>query len=133
MIMNEEVLVAVKNLCDLMKNDPRYVAVNEAGRAYSENPEISTLLIEYQAQQTALTELYAKDERDDSIIDAIQGRLNEIYTAIIENPLYVAFKEASDEYEAYYKAIYEEMEFHLTGKRPNSGCTHDCSTCSGCH
>lgn len=133
MIMNEEVLVAVKNLCDLMKNDPRYVAVNEAGKAYSENPEISTLLIEYQAQQTALTELYAKDERDDSIIDAIQGRLNEIYTAIIENPLYVAFKEASDEYEAYYKAIYEEMEFHLTGKRPNSGCTHDCSTCSGCH
>ena len=133
MIMNEEVLVAVKNLCDLMKADPRYVAVNEAGRAYSENPEISTLLIEYQAQQTALTELYAKDERDDGIIDAIQGRLNEIYTAIIENPLYVAFKEASDEYEAYYKAIYEEMEFHLTGKRPNSGCTHDCSTCSGCH
>ena len=133
MIMNEEVLVAVKNLCDLMKNDPRYVAVNEAGKAYSENPEISTLLIEYQAQQTALTELYAKDERDDGIIDAIQGRLNEIYTAIIENPLYVAFKEASDEYEAYYKAIHEEMEFHLTGKRPNSGCTHDCSTCSGCH
>ncbi len=133
MIMNEAVLVAVKNLCDLMKEDPRYVAVNEAGKAYSENPEISTLLIEYQAQQTALTELYAKDERDDSIIDAIQGRLNEIYTAIIENPLYVAFKEASDEYEAYYKAIYEEMEFHLTGKRPNSGCTHDCSTCSGCH
>lgn len=133
MIMNEEVLVAVKNLCDLMKADPRYVAVNEAGRAYSENPEISTLLIEYQAQQTALTEIYAKDERDDSIIDAIQGRLNEIYTAIIENPLYVAFKEASDEYEAYYKSIYEEMEFHLTGKRPNSGCTHDCSTCSGCH
>lgn len=133
MIINEEVLVAVKNLCDLMKNDPRYVAVNEAGKAYSENPEISTLLIEYQAQQTALTELYAKDERDDGIIDAIQGRLNEIYTAIIENPLYVAFKEASDEYEAYYKAIYEEMEFHLTGKRPNSGCTHDCSTCSGCH
>ena len=133
MIMNEEVLVAVKNLCDLMKADPRYAAVNEAGKAYSENPEISTLLIEYQAQQTALTELYAKEERDDSIIDAIQGRLNEIYTAIIENPLYLAFKEASDEYEVYYKAIHEEMEFHLTGKRPNSGCTHDCSTCSGCH
>ena len=133
MIMNEEVLVAVKNLCDLMKADPRYAAVNEAGKAYSENPEISTLLIEYQAQQTALTELYAKDERDNGIIDAIQGRLNEIYTAIIENPLYLAFKEASDEYEVYYKAIHEEMEFHLTGKRPNSGCTHDCSTCSGCH
>ena len=27
---------------------------------------------------------------------------------------------------------YDEMEFHLTGKRPNSGCTHDCSTCGGC-
>ncbi|MBE6587419.1 MAG: hypothetical protein E7647_03275, partial [Ruminococcaceae bacterium] len=70
MIMNEEVLVAVKNLCDLMKADPRYVAVNEAGKAYSEDPAISTLLIEYQAQQTALTDLYAKDERDEGIIDA---------------------------------------------------------------
>lgn len=132
MIMNEEILVAVKNLCDLMKADPRYVAVNEAGKTYSEDPAISALLIEYQAQQTALTDLYAKDERDEGIIDAIQTRLNEIYTEIISNPLYVAFKEASDEYEAYYKSIYEEMEFHLTGKRPG-GCTHDCSTCSGCH
>ncbi len=131
MIMNEEVLVAVKNLCDLMKADPRYIAVTEAGKAYSEDPAISTLLIEYQAQQTALTDLYAKDDRDDGIIDAIQGRLNEIYSTIIEHPLYVAFKEASDEYEVYYKAIYDEMEFQLTGKRP--GCTHDCSTCSGCH
>ena len=131
MIMNEETLVAVKNLCDLMKADPRYAAVNEAGKAYSEDANISALLIEYQAQQTALTEIYAKDERDDGIIDAIQNRLNEIYTEIIANPLYVAFKEASDEYEAYYKAIYDEMEFQLTGKRP--GCTHDCSTCAGCH
>ena len=131
MIMNEEVLVAVKNLCDLMKADPRYVAVNEAGKKYSEDPAISTLLIEYQAQQTALTDLYAKEERDEGIIDAIQGRLNEIYSTIIAHPLYVAFKEASDEYEVYYKAIYDEMEFQLTGKRP--GCTHDCSTCAGCH
>ena len=131
MIMNEEILVAVKNLCDLMKADPRFAAVNEKGRAYSEDANISALLIEYQAQQTALTDLYAKDERDDGIIDAIQGRLNEIYSTIIAHPLYVAFKEASDEYEAYYKAIYDEMEFHLTGKR--AGCTHDCSTCSGCH
>lgn len=131
MIMNEEVLVAVKNLCDLMKADPRYIAVTEAGRKYSEDPNIDALLIEYQAQQAALTDLYAKDDRDEGIIDAIQTRLNEIYTQIIENPLYVAFKEASDEYEVYYKAIYDEMEFQLTGKRP--GCTHDCSTCSGCN
>ena len=131
MIMNEEVLVAVKNLCDLMKADPRYIAVTEAGKKYSEDPAIDALLIEYQAQQTALTDLYARDERDEGIIDAIQTRLNEIYTEIIANPLYVAFKEASDEYEVYYKAIYDEMEFQLTGKRAN--CTHDCSTCSGCH
>ena len=118
MIMNEEILVAVKNLCDLMKADPRFAAVNEKGRAYSEDANISALLIEYQAQQTALTDLYAKDERDEGIIGAIQNRLSEIYTQIIENPLYIAYKEASDEYQAYYKAIYDEMEFQLTGKRP---------------
>lgn len=131
MIMTEEMLIAVKNLCDLMKEDPRYIAVNEAGKKYSDDPVIGTLLIEYQAQQTALTEEYAKDDRDSGVIDAIQNRINEIYREIIANPLYEAFKAASDEYEVFYKAVYDEMEFHLTGKRP--GCTHDCSTCSGCH
>ncbi len=132
MILNEEIIVAAKNLSDLIKADPRYVAACEAGKAYSDDPGLSALLIEYQAQQTALADLYSKDERDDGIIDAIQTRLSEIYAAVIGHPLYVAYKEASDEYQAFYKSVYDEIEFNLTGKRAD-GCTHDCSTCSGCH
>ena len=131
MNLSAEVLLAAKNLADAIKSDDRYAAAEAAGKAYSDDEKISTALTEYSVQQQALTEEYGKDEHDEALINAIQNRINEIYKDIVESPVYEAYKVASDGYQAYYRAVMEELEYQLTGKR--SSCTHDCSTCGGCH
>ena len=57
--------------------------------------------------------------------------LDRFYSKVTESAHYVAFKEASELYSEFTEAVYNELEFAITGKRKVE-CTHDCSTCHGC-
>lgn len=132
MALNSEILLAVKNLSDLIKADSSFKAMMSASEKYEKNEKIATALTEYSVQQTALTEEYAKDEdkRDGAFIDVVQNRINELYNLIINDPDYETYKTASDEYEAFFSSIMSELQFMITGR---SACSGDCSSCGGCH
>ena len=42
----------------------------------------------------------------------------------------VAFTKAQDVVNAFMAEVNGEITYQITGERP---CTHDCSTCGGCH
>ena len=128
--LSKEITETVTRLADLIKSDPRYEAVMEAQKAYTEDAQINRLLTEYNVQQAALAEA-SKGEQDAQLVESIRRRLEELYHQVVENPVYLAYKEASDAYNAFYQSVSQELEFALNGRQ--SGCTHDCSTCSGCH
>lgn len=129
-MLSSETLMAIKKVADIMKENDKYKAVTAAAEKYEKDPVISASMTEYSVQQQALAEEYKKAERDDALCTAIQNRINELYETIIASPVYEEYKKASDEYEVYYNAVYDELNYQLTGKR--ASCTGDCSSCSGC-
>ena len=133
MALNSEILHAVAGLCSLIKENDSYKAYKAAADAYETDKTIAGLLTEYNVQQLALTEEYKKSEaeRDSELCQSIQNRINDLYRAIVDNPVYEEYKHAADEYEAFYNAVMTEMQFGITGKR--SSCSGDCSSCGGCH
>ncbi len=130
-MLDHEILAAVKSLCDLMKENGTYKRVTAAAEKYDSDPAITSAMTEYSVQQQALAAEYSKEERDDALCEAIQNRINEIYAAVIGTEVYEEYKKASDEYEEFYSAVLDEINYQLTGKR--SSCTGDCSSCGGCH
>ena len=56
--LSKEITETVTKLADLIKSDPRYGAVMEAQKAYTEDAQISRLLTEYNVQQAALAEAF---------------------------------------------------------------------------
>lgn len=131
-ILSNEITEAIHSVGDLIKSDPRYAAMEKTGREYTADKEINKLLQEYSALENALAVEFSKEEIDEKATKPLQDRIEEIYKTITEIPAYVAYKEASDDYEEFTKAVYEELEFAVTGHRHDDGCTHDCSTCGGC-
>ena len=109
--ISKEITETVNKLAALIQADPRYGALMEA-------------------QQAALAQA-CKGEEDAQLAESIRRRLGELYSQVVEHPVYLAYKEASDAYHAFYQAVSQELELALNGGQ--SGCTHDCSTCSGCH
>lgn len=131
-IISDGLTAAIHVVADLIKADSRHKAISEASEAYSKNEELTKLLEEYNAVQEALGLEYQKETLDNDAASALQSRLDEIYGAVTNHPVYVRFREASEDYEEMTNEVYAELEYAVTGKRPQS-CTHDCSTCGGCH
>ena len=50
---------------------------------------------------------------------------------ITVNAAYIEFREAQNAVNAIMTAVNNETKFCITGERED--CTHDCSTCRGCH
>lgn len=121
-----EVMELAAKLGQEIKKDPRVVALQEAEKAYTEDRTLQTLMVEYNAQSTALTEEYKKPEKDAEFIKRIEARINEIYHEITENPVMLAYQAAQEVVNNFMNEVNAEISYQITGQRP---CSHDCSSC----
>ena len=69
---------------------------------------------------------------DQKAIADIRARIEELTAEISASELYRAFAAAQQEMNALMAEVNAEIKYCITGERP-SDCTHDCSTCKGCH
>lgn len=129
-ILSEKIVEMIHALGEEIKNDPRCAALKDAAAVYNESHELNALITEYNVHQTALSEEYSKEERDEDVIRNIENRLEELYTQITGLDVYSDYARAKEEYDSYYNEIVSELEYAITGHKP---CAHDCSSCGGCH
>ena len=112
-----------------LKNDEKLVRLADARKNYENDPDLQKMMVEYEVQQKALQGELTKDERDTMFIDVIQKRINELYEAIMNHPVFTELNEAQAEVNELMNAVNNTITFEITGEVPS--CTHDCSTCGG--
>ena len=115
-----------------LKEDERLVRLEEARKAYEADGRLARLATEYEVQQKAIQNEAMKEERDQTLITMIQDRIDAIYTEIVESDSYKALEKAQNEVNDLMEMVNSTITFQITGQEPSS-CTHDCSTCGGCH
>ena len=114
-----------------ISEDARMIRMEAAKKAYESDGEIFTLLTEYNMQREALTSIGDEGgEIDTEIITRIQDRLDELYDLVTKNPKFIELDEAQTEVNELMENVNNIIKFNATGESP---CTHDCSTCGGCH
>lgn len=123
---------AIAALGELLKADSRNAAIQTAIADYEHSEELNSLIAEYNTQQNLLADLYGKtggeaaDEASEDMRDAIQNRIDALYDQITGHPVYNAYVEAKEAFDALTNEVYAELQFVITGQRP---CSHDCSSC----
>ena len=126
---------AAKILGEALSAEPAVISFNAAKAAYDQDAEVTGMLSEYRTARTLLGELYAKPElteEENRTADALNTRVAELADAIRENPIYRALEEAETAVNQLMSAVNADLSFYAFGERPE-GCTHDCSSCGGCH
>ena len=94
---------------------------------------LQEMMREYETQRSLLGEEFAKaDSADKVVIEKVKARIGELTEKIVSNDNYKAFQAAQEAMNSLMAEVNAEIKFCITGERPSS-CTHDCSTCSGCH
>ena len=127
-----EIFELAAELGKKLKDDARLVALEDAKKAYEADPALQKSMLEYDVQQKAMQREVAKPERDLHFIEVIQARIDALYKEITENPVFVELNRAQAEVNALMNNVNQTIMTQITGEEP-SGCTHNCSTCGGCH
>lgn len=114
-----------------IKEDERMKRMQAAKEAYESDAHILELLTEYGAQKEALNSIGdVGGEIDVDTVTRIQDRIDEIYSQITTNPLFTELDEAQTAVNELMENVNNTIKYNATGEMP---CTHDCSTCGGCH
>ena len=127
-----EIFELAAELGKALKADERLVKLEEAKKAYDENKVLQRNIVEFEVQQKALQEEMIKPEKDTVFIEVIQKRIDELYNLITEDAAFVALNEAQMVVNELMNSVNTTITYNITGEMPSS-CTHDCSTCGGCH
>ena len=113
-----------------IKEDERMIRMIKAKEPYESSEKIGYLMMEYGIQQQALTTMGDGDNIATDAVAKIQDRINEIYAEITKDPLFKELDEAQAAANELMNNVNNTIMFYITGETP---CTHDCSSCSGCH
>jgi cell fate (sporulation/competence/biofilm development) regulator YlbF (YheA/YmcA/DUF963 family) len=118
---------------EIAKSDE--IANLEAAKAeFQSDSELQNKMSEYEAERMLLGQEFAKnpDEADQRAIADLRARIETLSSEIGSHPSYIKFSEAQRAMNALMAEVNAEIKYCITGERP-SDCTHDCSTCKGCH
>ena len=116
----------------VLKEDKRLIRLEECRVAYEQDERVTKLITEYEVQQKAIQNEAVKEERNDALIEMIQARIEALYEEIVGSESYKALEAAQNEVNELMNAVNSTITYNITGEEPSS-CTHDCSTCGGCH
>lgn len=102
--------------------------------AFQADADLQSKMSEYEADRMLLGQEFSKDtsEADQKAIADLRARIEELTAEVSKNEKYIAFANAQNAVNALMAEVNAEIKFCITGERPST-CTHDCSTCSGCH
>ena len=108
--------------------------LEKAKAAFESDEALQKKMSEYEAERMLLGQEFAKPESevDERAVADLRARIEELTAEISKNPVYIAFAEAQQQMNNLMASVNAEIKFCITGERP-SQCTHDCSSCSGCH
>ena len=105
-----------------------------AKEEFQSDAELQNKMSEYETERMLLGQEFAKDpsEADQRAIADLRARIEQLSSEIGSHPKYIKFAEAQRLMNSLMADVNNEIKYCITGERP-SECTHDCSTCKGCH
>ncbi len=127
---------AAKILGEALSAEPAVISFNAAKAAFDTDAELTGMMAEYRTARTLLGEMYARPEEGEEAArsaDALNARVMELTEAIRGNAIYRALEEAEAAVNALMAEVNADISRYAFGEEPLSGCTHDCSSCGGCH
>lgn len=124
-----EIIEKTRELGELILNSEEMKNVKNAEILQENNTEAQELLKEFNMQRMNL----ARDMQNNKISreDAIKQN-NDAFDALLEKSAVIkGYIDAKKDFDALVNQVNQILNFYITGQDPN--CTHDCSTCGGCH
>ena len=121
-----------------IQDEKAYKDLQTAKNAADKDKELQDLIGEFNLKRMAINNESCKEERDDEKLRALNLEMRDVYTKIMQNENMSAYNNAKTELDTILQRVLAIITQSADGEDPDTtdfsaNCTHDCSTCSGCH
>ncbi len=128
-----------KKAAAVLQTDPRYLELDAARRENDADQELQALIGEFNLARLDMNNAVSNTERDEARINALNKKVNDLYSQIMASEGMVRYNAAKAECEALVSHIDAIINTAMNGgdpmtvKAPEGGCTGSCASCGGCH
>ncbi len=131
--MDNYLQTLLDNFGKALQNEPVVAEYTEARKAYVEDTEITAAVNEYNVQRMLLDEQQLKEDRDETLINSIQSRVNALYDKIMASEKMKTLAVAENRLNELLGEINKALMSYVVPDSGDGGCTGDCHSCHGCH
>ena len=125
----DTIIEKARELGEVIQQSEEMKRYKAAELAQSQDDEAADLMREYNVKRMNL----ARDMQNGKIERAEAVKQNTLaFEEMVEKSETIKeFVEAKKEFDMAIQRMNQMLNYYITGQDPN--CTHDCSTCGGCH
>lgn len=134
-----DVIEIARKLGVAIQADDRYKAYAAAKSANDKDEELQAAIGEFNMTRMAMDqEIQKGDAKDEAKLNEMNEQLRTAYGKIMRNESMTAYNKAKTELDEVISGIENIISVAISGEDPmtcdlHAACTHDCSSCGGCH
>ena len=132
-----DLIKAARDLGHMIQDDPLYKKFIETEKQCDSDLELQRLMSEFNLKRIALNNEASKENSSEEKMKKYNEEVRTVYAEIMKNENMARHMDAKMEFDGTIQRILAIITNSSNGEDPDttdlSACTHDCSTCGGCH
>lgn len=130
-----KVIELCKELGEALRASDEFARYDAARKNCREDHELQSKIDEFKVQKKVYDTESAKSDVDAELVAVIKARLDTLYDEVYSKENMKEFTKAEDDFNILLNAVNMTISSYIAEQpmATEASCTHDCSTCSGCH
>ncbi|MDO4748908.1 MAG: YlbF family regulator [Eubacteriales bacterium] len=133
-----ELISLARQMGHAIQNEKEYKDLQTAKVAADNDKELQDLIGEFNLKRMAINNEACKEDRDEDKLRELNTEMRDLYTKIMSNENMTAYNNAKTALDTVMQRVLAIITQSAEGEDPDTtdfsqSCTHDCSTCGGCH
>lgn len=134
----KDIIALTRELGHAIQEEEFYKKLNDAKSKADTDETLQALIAIFNQKRVAINNEACKSDRDEEVLRSLNEEMRTVYSQIMSNDNMVAYNAAKQEFDHALQRIVAIITQSAEGEDPDTtdyseDCTHDCSTCGGCH
>jgi len=133
-----DIITLARQLGHAIQAEDFYKNLQTAKTAADSDETLQNLIGEFNLKRMNINNEACKTDRNEDTLRALNDEMRTVYAQIMSHPCMVAYNDAKQDFDHVLQRVVAIITQSAEGEDPDTTdyteeCTHDCSTCGGCH
>jgi len=118
-----------------LSNSEEFKRVQQAKAAMDSDPHVQGLMEQYTKKQEQMVSMLDNEDSDGMTVSAIAKEIEDVQTELMNDPVFIEMMEAQNQFAMVMNEVNKIISGYINlgeEEEQSSGCSGDCSACSGC-